>query len=182
VNLVKEKEKLGNSKTNKCFVASSDQQKSKIRFKNKSDKEIEKTQYIDDVNVNNEININDNLIKKQKIYDKFNSNYVIHHNEEDKVFKDNSLVDFDTKKIKNKVDTRFVSNSSISLNVSLGLNINTSNVKQSYDKKLSEIEKQALESTIIEEKDYKCKLELLKRKKNLEREERLERIKKMRIE
>ncbi len=55
-------------------------------------------------------------------------------------------------------------------------------VKQSYDKVLSEAEKDALNIVKYEENEYKKNLEFLRKKKNKEREERLERIKKMKIE
>ncbi len=55
-------------------------------------------------------------------------------------------------------------------------------VKQSYDKMLSEAEKDALNIVKYEENEYKKNLEFLRKKKNKEREERLERIKKMKIE
>jgi len=50
-------------------------------------------------------------------------------------------------------------------------------VKQSYDKKLTELEKDNLEKIIEEENDFKQKMNYLKRKKELERLERIERIK-----
>jgi len=50
-------------------------------------------------------------------------------------------------------------------------------VKQSYDKKLTEVEKDNLEKVIAEEKDFKEKMNYMKRKKELDRLERLERIK-----
>jgi hypothetical protein len=54
-------------------------------------------------------------------------------------------------------------------------------VKQSYDKKLTTQEKQARNEIVDEEKEYKNKIEMLRKKKEREREERLERIKKMKI-
>ncbi len=51
------------------------------------------------------------------------------------------------------------------------------NVKQSYDKKLTEFEKENLVKIIEEEKDFKDKMNYLKRKKEIERLERIERIK-----
>jgi hypothetical protein len=55
-------------------------------------------------------------------------------------------------------------------------------VKQSYDNVLSHSEKVALEVVKDEEKGYKDKIEFLRRKKEREREERLERIKKMKLD
>jgi hypothetical protein len=69
------------------------------------------------------------------------------------------------------LDNNFFSNSKFSNNLT--------HAKQSYDKVLTQDEKKALIQVKIEETDYKSKLELLKRKKNIEREERIERIKKM---
>ncbi len=54
-------------------------------------------------------------------------------------------------------------------------------VKQSYDKILTDFEKENLEKIIEEEKNVKEKLNFLKRKKEIERLERIERIKKIKI-
>jgi hypothetical protein len=54
-------------------------------------------------------------------------------------------------------------------------------VKQSYDKVLTSSEKVALTQVVDEEKEYKDKIEFLKRKKERDREDRLERIKKMKL-
>jgi len=50
-------------------------------------------------------------------------------------------------------------------------------VKQSYDKKLTNLEKDNLEKIIDEEKDFKEKMNYLKKKKEIERLDRIERIK-----
>ena len=54
-------------------------------------------------------------------------------------------------------------------------------VKQSYDKILSFNEKEAMIEILDEEKEYKDKLNFLKNKKEREREERIDRIKKLRL-
>ena len=118
-------------------------------------------------------------------------------------FKESSLIDFDYKRIEEKIKIKtnmiqfkqeksintFDKDSSVNNELTNQNNLFYFNqsrpkvlVKQSYDKLLTESEKAALESIIEEETDYKMKIELLKKKKNLVREERLERIKKMKIE
>ena len=149
--------------------------------------------------------IKDNLEKKEKIYHKLkNSNPKELENDETlSSIKESSLIDFDYKRIEEKRKTKtnmteskqeksintFDKDSLVKNELDIQNNLFEFNqnrqkvlVKQSYDKLLTETEKAALESIREEETDYKMKIEFLRKKKNLEREERLERIKKMKIE
>jgi hypothetical protein len=93
----------------------------------------------------------------------------------DEDIKNNSLIDFDMKRIKHK-------NIDDNMNIDYMGEINEKVlVKQAYDNKLTSDEKIARTIVVNEEKDYKNKIEMLKKKKEREREERLERIKKMKI-
>ena len=149
--------------------------------------------------------IKDNLEKKEKIYQKLkNSNTKELENDETLIsIKESSLIDFDYKRIeekrKNKTNmteskqekfiNTFDQDSLLKDELAIQNNLFEFNqnrqkvlVKQSYDKLLTETEKAALKSIREEETDYKTKIEFLRKKKNLDREERLERIKKMKIE
>jgi hypothetical protein len=149
--------------------------------------------------------IKDNLTKKEIIYQKL-KNCKPEELENDETLmsiKESSLIDFDYKRIEEKIKNKtnmiqfkqeksintFDKDSSVNNELTNQNNLFDFNqsrpkvlVKQSYDKLLTESEKAALESIVEEETDYKMKIELLKKKKNLVREERLERIKKMKIE
>jgi hypothetical protein len=174
--------------------------KSKINFKsNKEDKE-EMVNFSNSINlqlkedgVHNTVDyekIKEQLGKKELIYEKLKSSKNKDLSEEYTLLKESILVDFDFKKIeekqkggnKSKFKVKEENQNIDDVNLEHLDNIQRVTVKQSYDKVLTEKEKEALETIIEEEKDYKKKLELLKRKKNIDREERLERIKKMKLE
>lgn len=188
VNMLKEKEKLIDSKKN--FTKDEHSLvKTKFQFKNNNEKERNMiVKNIQVKEIEEEIDyerIQQNLSKKQNIYEKLAKNGVKdlnEHNESD--IKLNSLVDFDMKKIQKEKITQLEYTNPNDQNVfdfeSGHISIKKS-VKQSYDKILSGSEKKALETTIQEENEYKRNLLMLKRKKDQEREDRIERIKKMKI-
>jgi hypothetical protein len=188
--LVKEKEKLMNKNNKQNFNYTGDKITSKIKFKNRKDITEYDKEIINQDEENLEVDFKEQLNKKQKIYEALsskNKNFDVVEIDENNYqnLKEISLVDFDFKKIEEKIKNKSFKDKSI---IKIYDNLKPDNfdkertiVKQSYDKKLTNDEKQALDSIIKEEKDYKLKLEILKRKKNLEREERIEKIKKMSI-
>ena len=141
------------------------------------------------------------LERKTHLYEKLRSTKIV----DDKdliILKESSSIDFDLKRIEDKEkmkknikeksgEEKFYDSGrelSNTINAENDYIMNqfsqssaSSHVKQSYDKVLTFEEKMALSQVKEEEEDYKNKLELLKRKKNIEREERIERIKKMKL-
>lgn len=169
---------------------------SKIKFKNKETKandsrksEINLRESEDFAEKNEEKIkedfIKEQLLRKEKIYKKMQNDPY----EDEEILKpENLLVDFEMKKINEKKlnktskveqDTNIVKEDKFTDEKTNGKEKVL--VKQSYDKGLTKDEKTALENIIEEEKEYRSKLELLKKKKNLEREERIERLKRMKI-
>ena len=196
VNLVKEKEKLLFNSNKSREIQFNNPTKSKIKFKNQKEEintdNNKKPKYEEIIIENSNISyekIKEQLEKKQVLYDKLKSKTKF-EDKEMVLIKESSLVDFDAKRKEEKEKTLnknklFDTNSELTYDET-ELYIPEENikerviVKQSYDKILSFDEKKALSEIKEEEADYKNKIELLRRKKNIEREERLERIKKMR--
>jgi hypothetical protein len=158
---------------------------------------------IDEPSPDNDYNKSrEQLERKTQLYEKLKSTKII----DDKdliLLKESCSIDFDMKRLEEKEKLKKIINdkpdeeefydsghqlsniikaeNEFIMNQFSQSSSSKTHVKQSYDKVLTLDEKKALSKVKEEEGEYKNKLELLKRKKNIEREERIERIKKMKI-
>jgi hypothetical protein len=171
VNLLKEKEKLKSDSLNHLKT---NFKRSKLKFEEVYTFQEKPRQIIptEDDPLEDYDSFKEKLKNKEMLYEKLQK--VKDLNEEENRIKSNSSVNFEIMRTrKNKREDRPDT-----------MEIEHRDVPKitPHKKVLSENEKIALEEVIEEELNYKDKLQLLKRKKTRERKDRLERIKKMKIE